>query len=272
MLSIHVAGDWAPEQVEGGSVASSRLIVPEVERLIDIEWAKMTAAGECLLFDGAMCRFEAWNATPTRLKLSFSQTSYKPFLGTNLTHPELSDRYGRRVLANPAGVSPAVLTHDEFLIFGRRNESVAYYPGRTHPFAGAMEPRDATNVFAAVTRELAEELALAEADLMELRCTGVAQDWNLRQDELIFRVTTRLTLAELERKLDREEHHASWSIPATRQSIERALPDPQLTPVSVAALLLWGATRWGPGWMRQNLLALGGKPPANSGAAAVFSL
>ena len=44
-------------------------------------------------------------------------------------------------LANPVGVSPALLSADNFLIMGRRNASVAYYPNRIHPFAGALEPR-----------------------------------------------------------------------------------------------------------------------------------
>ena len=79
-----------------------------------------------------------------RLALTLSNTTYKHFLGTNLTHPELADRYGREILANPVGVSPALLTADNFLMMGRRNASVAYYPNRIHPFAGALDPSTPT--------------------------------------------------------------------------------------------------------------------------------
>jgi hypothetical protein len=48
-------------------------------------------------------------------------------------------------------VSPALLTADGFLMMGRRNASVAYYPNRVHPFAGALDPGDA-DMFAAVRR------------------------------------------------------------------------------------------------------------------------
>ena len=68
-----------------------------------------------------MCRLERWEASPdgSRLHLSMSTTSYKPFFGTNMSHPELADRYGPDVLANPIGVSPALETSDGQLLLGR---------------------------------------------------------------------------------------------------------------------------------------------------------
>src|SRR5207248_1244381 len=101
--------------------------VPEVERVIDWTWARVAARPGVNLFDGPMCRLESWRAAPDRLELVLSGTSYKPFLGTNLYHPDLADRYGREVLANPVGVSPALQTADGWLMMGRRNTSVAYY-------------------------------------------------------------------------------------------------------------------------------------------------
>src|SRR2546423_316715 len=86
--------------------------------------------------------------------------------------PILADRFGPQVLANPVGVSPALLTADNYLMMGRRNASVAYYPGRIHPFAGALDPQD-SDVFAAVRRELKEELAFEIQDVTEIFCTGI---------------------------------------------------------------------------------------------------
>ena len=60
------------------------------------------------------------------------------------------------------GISVALISRDQRLVMGRRNERVAYYPGRIHPFAGALEPADELDIFAAVRRELQEELGLAE--------------------------------------------------------------------------------------------------------------
>src|SRR6476619_7334639 len=100
-----------------------------------------------------------------------------------MTNPQLADRFGADVLANPVGLSTALETSDGFLLMGRRNERVAYYPGRLHPFAGFR-------------RELGEELSLDEPDVPLIRCTGIVEDVALRQPELIFRVECALTRKE----------------------------------------------------------------------------
>ncbi len=186
MLRILAVGNWTSDAVDARLISSSRPIIPEIERIIEEEWSAHSNRPGILLFDGPMARWESWKASPRRLRIELSQTSYKPFLGTNLMHPELADRFGRSALANPVGVSPALLTADGFLLMGRRNTSVAYYPNRIHPFAGAMEPQDKADVFAAARRELMEELALSPPLILDIRCTGIVEDPSLRQPELIF--------------------------------------------------------------------------------------
>ena len=252
MLTIHAAGSWARHQVHVTWQDSTRQSVPEVERLIEQAWAEAQARPGIKLFDGPMCRMESWSATPDALRLALSQTSYKPFLGTNLVQPELADRYGASVMANPVGVSSALVTSDRYLMLGRRNMAVAYYPGRTHPFAGALEPRDGTDVFAAVARELREELSLGENDLGEISCTGLAEDQALRQPELLFSVPVTCNRARLESQVDATEHRASVAIEATPDALAIALTDPALTPVAVAALLLWGRSEFGEEWFERH--------------------
>jgi 8-oxo-dGTP pyrophosphatase MutT (NUDIX family) len=254
MLTFHAAGDWTREQVHLAQAQPMRRIVPEVEDLIEQAWQQATSQPGVNLFDGPMCRLESWSAAPERLSLALSETSYKAFLGTNLHHPELADRYGREILANPFGVSPALQTADGWLMMGRRNGSVAYYPNRIHPFAGAVEPRDALNVFDAVMRELKEELGFTSDDVADVRCTGIAEDRSIRQPELIFRVLSTRTKAEIEAGVDRTEHHASWSIPATAEALDEALKDTSpMTPVGVAALLLWGRGSFGVEWFEERM-------------------
>jgi len=253
MLTIHLAGDFPPERVSGRIVPSSRRIEPEVEAIINRAWSAATADGSRLLFDGPMARLESWKTSGGRIDLAFSETSYKPFFGTNLCHPELADRFGRSVLANAAGVSPALLTADEFLLLGVRNSRVAYYPNRIHPFAGTMEPRDGADVFAAVRRELAEELSLDPSDIRDISLSGVAEDHNLRQDELIFRVRSHRTRAEIESRLDQQEHRSVRAIQADETDISSAIADPLLTPVAVASLLLFGRSAFGVDWLRSTI-------------------
>ncbi len=155
--------------------------------------------------------------------LQLSQTSYRIFVGTNLYHPELADRFGPEVMANPVGVSTGLQTADGKLFFGVRNVSVAYYPRRTHPFAGSLEPRDNCEIFSAARRELREELALADSDLGSLKLLGLVEDRLIRHPELIFSATTRLAERQLIAQMDQAEHHDTVAIPAGRAGVESAL-------------------------------------------------
>lgn len=251
MVTFRAIGDWAPAQVRATWVAAGRRIIPEVEQAIETTWRAALRRPGVKLFDGPMCRLESWQACEEQLTLTLSETSYRPFFGTNLSHPEIADRYGREVTANPLGVSPALLTKDGFLLLGRRNAAVAYYPNRIHPFAGALEPRDGSDVFAAVRRELQEELGLDASAIEDVRCTGLVEDRALRQPELIFRVVTSRSRREIEAQVLPDEHRDSIAIVAEKDAIAKAVLDPALTPVAVASLILWGRVKFGDEWFAQ---------------------
>ena len=250
-------GDWPLGAVTTDWTANSRPAIPAVEVAIETAWQAARDRLGPKLFDGPMCRLESWTADPQQLHLRLSPSSYKPFLGTNMSHPELAAVHGEAALANPVGVSPVLLTCDGSLLLGRRNQSVAYYPGRVHPFAGCLEPKDVNatagtaplGVFAAVYRELHEELDLAPIDLLELRCLGMAMDQRLLQAELIFFAPAKLTRAEIESRLDPEEHHAVFAVAANGRAVEAALAGGEaFTPVAIATLLLWGRRALGTEW------------------------
>ena len=196
-LTIRAAGDWREDQVRVQMVSSSWQAPPAVRDQIDAAW-ETTARLGVLLFDGPMCRLEGFDADPAALSLRMSETTYRIFVGTNLCHSHLADEFGPAVLANPVGVSVLLRTAENFLMLGRRNESVIYFPGRLHPFAGALEPCDAGDPFRGAMRELQEEANLLEADISEIRCLGIIEDHQLRQPELILRADTPLFREELD--------------------------------------------------------------------------
>jgi 8-oxo-dGTP pyrophosphatase MutT (NUDIX family) len=243
-FTILAAGDWTPANVRTSWTACSRAVVAEVEQVIEQTWSAALRPG-VHLFDGPMCRLESWHAAPDKLELTLSLTSYKPFLGTNLTNSGLADRFGPAVLANPVGVSAGVITADGFLALGQRNASVAYYPNRVHPFAGALEPTDAGDVFAAVRRELQEEIGASAEEIIEMRCAALAQDNALRQPELIFPTRVSLSRQQIEARLDAREHHGCMMIPLDPADMEHAMQDPELTPIARATVLVVGRARFG---------------------------
>ena len=249
MFRILQSGDWPPGSIRSIVEPNRRVINPIVEAAIETAWNKARARPGVLLFDGPMCRLQSWAVDGDHLALHLADSGYKSFFGTNITHPEFAAAYGPDVMANPVGVSPAVETADGHLIMGRRNHFVAYYPGRVHPFAGCLEPTD-PDVFAAVIRELSEELSLNPDDVIDLRCTGIVAELNLHQTELIFATTVAATKAELISRLDTAEHAATWSVPATAAEISAVIggPDQGLTPIAIASLVLWGRIKWGQDW------------------------
>jgi 8-oxo-dGTP pyrophosphatase MutT (NUDIX family) len=242
-----ISARWAPD---------SRRRIPEVEARIDAAWSAAAARPGVHLFDGKLCHLDSFSATADSLELRLSPTSYKIFMGTNLTHPEWAARYGVEVLANPLGVSAALETADGFLMLGRRNAAVAYYPNRVHPFAGSLEAEESADIFAAVRRELSEELSLSAADISQMHCLGLVEDAVIRQPELIFLVRCNLDRAAIEARIDPLEHAGAMALGADEEAARLAAAAPALTPVAAATTLLWARRHFGDSWFQRQCEAL----------------
>jgi hypothetical protein len=250
MLRFHLVGDWPPGRVVCTDAPSSFALPSEVRGRIDRDWERITRELPGHLFDGPMCRLERFEARGDTLHLALSRTSYKYHYGTNILEPQLAERFGEQALARPLGVSCALVTSDGVLLMGRRNENVAYYPSRVHPFAGAVEPAERVDIFDEVRRELHEELHLDAGELADMRCVGVVEDWLLRHPELIVLVRCRPTRGQLDRQVDAKEHHDSFAVEPTRTAIDEAVGNRLLTPVAVATVMLWGKRVLGDSWFQ----------------------
>ena len=227
-------------------VPSRRRIEPAVEAAIDRAWSETNARPGVTLFDGAVCRLEdvrcygrgnypVADESPTNfLDLFVSRTSYRVNVGTNFVNPHLADTFGADVMANPLGVSAGLISADGFLIFGRRNGSVAYYPHMLHPFAGSLEVRDEINLFDDCRRELREEIGLLPGEIARIELIGIAEDRRLRHPELIFRVRSTLTRDEIQAKVDPAEHVASEAWRCDVETLTKMLRRADVTPVGRA--------------------------------------
>ena len=250
MLRTLLARRFETAAVATRFVASTRRDTPESAASIEAAWTRVPPGVH--LFDGPMCRLEAFRVERSpdsvpRLVLDLSRTGYKTFLGTNLHGPR---DLPRDTLANPVGVSPALETGDGFLLFGRRNASVAYYPHRLHPFSGSLEPPPAdappdtgVDVFAECCRELQEELNLSDDEVPYVAVIGIVEDADIRHPELILHARTTLPRDAVIARLDPAEHAAAVAVPATPAGVAAALADDDFTPVGRAALTLWRDVR-----------------------------
>ena len=254
MLKILFTCDLPEGSIHTRWVESTRRIVPEVEEAIERSWSAKLQQPNIKLWDGPMCRLEKWELRENGLQLELSPTSYRIFFGTNMSNPQLLHKHGREVGANPVGISPALETADGYLMLGRRNETVAYYPNLLHPFAGALEPDEADNVFHTVRRELKEELHFTADDIEEIRMIGMVEDANLQQPEPVFFVKSNRTKAEIEQTVQLDEHQDSWSVQCMQEEIDVVLNHLSgFTPVGLASILLWGTRSFGGEWFEKAL-------------------
>jgi len=246
-VAFRVIGEFNRSDVVTKWVDRVPIDSAEIDNQIEQAWQQAKSRPGIKLFDGPLCRLERFRAGKT-LELELSRTSYKIFWGTNLSHPDLADKYGPEALANPVGLSCALETSDGYLMLGRRNASLAYYPLRIHPFAGSLEPAEHLDVFAGVERELIEELSLGRPDISSIVCIGMIEDLSLRQPELVFRVRSTRSRKQIEQTLDTAEHDGCVAIESQPEKLETAVNDPALTPVALGTALLWGRGLFGASW------------------------
>lgn len=256
-LIIHLLGDWPAERLHPMMVASGLRLTPELEAEIARTWDVARQRPGVNLFDGPLCRLEHASAEGDGLHLHLSPGSYRVFMGTNGHHPEWADAYGPQVMANPIGTSVVLRSSDGHLVFGRRSERVALYPGCAHPFGGMMEPPSGDtppDVLGEMRRELHEETGITATELADLRVIALVEDVRLRQPELVYAAQTHLNAEAIAGRLDTHEHTACWLLTDERGAIEAVLTSGEaITPVLAGTVLAWGWRRFGDTWLDAHL-------------------
>jgi 8-oxo-dGTP pyrophosphatase MutT (NUDIX family) len=232
-----VRGVWSPGKVHTRLVESTRAVVRVVEDAVDEAWLRESSRPGVALFDGPVCRLEAFDIEGDVLGLAVSKTSYRINVGTNFCNPHLADVFGPQVMANPVGVSCGLISADSFLMMGRRNGRVAYYPYKVHPFAGSVEVREAIDVFDDALRELREEIGLQANEITSIRCVGLAEDLALRHPESLFIAYTSRTREQIESSVHADEHGGSEAIRCEPSFLEAALHRDDLTPIAKAVVM-----------------------------------
>ena len=258
---VDVTGRFAPDDIEMQWLAQPRPSSDAIDSSIDEIWQQeMQRAGRDgrKLFDGRLCRLIACQPHDRRLTLVCGPVTFREFVGTNLMQSRLCYTHGPAVLADPIGVSAALLTNDRYLVLGRRAAGVAVNPRRIHPVGGMLEPPREGGVpdpFACILREIVEETGLEREDIGQSVCLGLIRDKQMLQPELPFHVPLKVGFDTLRRSVesapDGMEHDELIPIrndPSIVVTFLQANHD-DMTPVAVATLLLHGLSAWGSGWL-----------------------
>ncbi len=270
---VEVSGRFGPDDVRVRWRDEPKPSDPDLDALIERVWTEQTRAAErtgAILFNGPLARYLRHRVHRGVLTMDVGPTDYAHFLATNLLNHERGDEIGWERFSNPVGTSATVITSDGFLVFGRRNQRVAYHPGYLHTFGGALESADrredgSLDAFASIRRELLEELGLRDDDVVQLVCLGLIRDRQIRQPELIFDAHVRQARDDLADRIDHggdhEEHDQIEACPDRPDAILPFIRRPNpIAPIAVGALFAHGRLCFGDTWHRQTLSDLA-EPP-----------
>ncbi len=270
-FAVDAFGEFPPGRVCVRWTESPRPSTPELEQLIEQSWQEALARSAqtgAILFNGKLVRWLGHPLEDGVLHIDPAPTDYREFVGTNLYNRHRLAEFGRGRFSNPIGTTATIVSDDGWLLYGRRGRRVAWHAGYLHTFGGALEVADiradgTIDPFAAVRRELHEELRLDDAHIADTICVGLIHDHEIWQPELLFETRVRLSRDGVLGRLDladaQQEHTAIEYVrdepDALVPFIRSAMP---VAPVAVAAICLHGRRRWGREWFEHALEALPG--------------
>lgn len=205
---LEVAGAFRPAQVRVVWRDEPAVSDPDIERLKEVWPAhvdKVTRQGGTL-YNGPVVRYLGHCLTDGCFVIEAGPSDYATFYCTNYLNWHLGESLGWHRFGNPLGISANVITSDGWLLFGRRGDHVATHPGTIHTIGGSVEPIDRDgegriDVFAAMARELVEELRLEPGDLADMVCVGMIRDGQMHQPELVFDARLTRPRADIESRL-----------------------------------------------------------------------
>ncbi len=272
-ITIEAAGRFTRDDVTVTWTDEVRHTHLDLEAVIAETWTERTRMAEekgQLLFNGSVGRLVSATQRDSQLELAIGHSDYRDFVGTNIFNAQLLEKFGADYFSNPLGTSAIIVTADGYLLFGRRSERVLCHAGYMHTFGGMIEPEDrrpdgAYDVFAAVAREVAEELHIAEDEIDRLICTGLARDIATYQPELLFDAHVKMTKRQVLERFaahDDEEHTAIEACEDLPEAIAPFIGRMKtVVPVAQAALMLHGRCTFGHDWYENNSYLIFGDLP-----------
>lgn len=257
---VDVYGEYTEAQLQITWRALDRPAHSELDKMIAETWRRVEkecARTGALLFNGQMYRLLDYRADQEKFELEVGPTDFAEFLGTNFHNYHRAQEFGWEMYSNAVGISAIVGTSDGEILLGRRSDKVACMPGYVHTFGGSLEVEDyrtngTVDGFAAITRELEEELGLKPEDFKQLICLGMIRDATICQPELIFQAEVSLSSKQLGDQLHHDEHHEHLRVvacPDNPDSLRAFMSsDEPISPIALAGLCLHGRRRFGEKW------------------------
>jgi len=215
-----VDGNFAPGDLCIEVVKSSRILAPEVELMIEENWANLLLnPSTSHFFDGALWRYVAHEYTDNKIKIIVEPTSFRAYKGMNIDHPEFFHKYGQEAMASPLVVAAMVKTSDNYLLFPRRSQKVALFQNQIHIIGGLVSrKRDVLTgeeIFQAMQDEIIEETGVQADEIEYLKCEGLRFHLPYHNYVFAFKTGIKINASELKNRVgvDAYEHEDFIFVP-----------------------------------------------------------
>jgi hypothetical protein len=206
---------------EYASGASMRLSAYE-KADINSAWDKLGLGTE----NRELYRFSSFEATANNLVIQAGITTYKEFVGTNLTRP-LWARGNAEKLSDPVAIGAVVVTSDDMIMLQKRSATVLEYPHALHIVPGGhIHPPDSPSV--GLFAELLEELDITELEVIgDPLLTGIVRTVPSHKVDLCGLLKVSLTAAEVYRRsgVDSWEFERLFPMATSGGTLSAALND-----------------------------------------------
>lgn len=211
---------------------------------VNSHWREACAgAQESALFDGPLCRLDAFACVGERLQLSLSPTNYRLLQGTS--GKVWADGMPAAARADGIGVNSLLTTADRRALLVRRSTRVFDCPGMLDTGGGHLDPRlhrcrGRPDPFVAIEAEARDEFGLRPSELHDTRLLGIARHRPGGKPELLFLLRTSLPFEALPQRLKQapegDETAGLESVPLDQISEVLRTRREELSPAGQAAL------------------------------------
>lgn len=202
---IQCLGHWLASRVQV-AFANDEFVLPgNLSSQAQQFWDETVASGRSCLFNGALCRLDAFAVSAESLRLHMSRTCYRDLLFCNACAAEIVRDFGEDALVRALGISAVVETADGFLPLMRRSTALGEGAGKLDVLGGHVHPdkhvrpprRGKPDVFLAIIDETCTELGLTPDQCGEFSCIGILENSLTRKPELVFATKLLLSMQEL---------------------------------------------------------------------------
>lgn len=257
IFRIQCLGHWLPSQVRVEFSNRDYVLPGDLPGRAQRFWDEAVATRHDSLFNGMLCRLDAFAASAESLRLDLSRTCYRDLLFSNSHVKEIVQDFGERALVRALGISAVVETADGFLPLMRRSASLGEGAGKIDVFGGHIHPDEhvrpygpgVPDVFLAIADETHNELGIMPDEHGDMSCLGILENWLTRKPELVFAARLPLSMEELRvaaaNAEERHEYVELLGVPARGDAVEKLLQQEKASfaPSGYGCLVLFGKLR-----------------------------